>query len=118
LRITGWIRRRLLPPEEPLGTIRLHGVLRGDPVLPGNVLGHFGLCRCERVESADSHLVDNENGGKRRISVVDVESDEFAVVAPEASAIRIVDKHELALLLRVKRHSEEDDDESGLTSGR
>jgi hypothetical protein len=70
------------------------------------------------VESADSHLVDDEKGGERSISVVDVESDKFAVGAPQASAIRIIDKHEPVLLSLVKRHPQEGDDEFGLTSGR
>ena len=56
---------------------------------------------CEGVMSPDTHLMDYENAGGRRMAIPDVNGDGLAVERPKTGFIRVVDKYEFLNLTLV-----------------
>jgi hypothetical protein len=69
-------------------------VLRQDPVLPRDVIGHVVDSGCEGVMSPDAHLMDDEEGRERRMVILDVNGDGLAVEIPKLGYISVVDEYE------------------------
>jgi hypothetical protein len=76
-------------------------VLRQDPVLPRDVIGHVVDSGCEGVMSPDAHLVDDEEGREWRMVILDVNGNGLAVEIPKARFISVVDEYEFLHLFLV-----------------
>src|SRR6266850_3708972 len=88
---------RLVTNKTTSGIVK-HAV-RQDPVLPRNVTRHFWSDRFERIESTDTHLVDDEKGREWRMGVVYVKGNSFAMELPKIAIVGVVHEHEFMDLI-------------------
>lgn len=71
---------------------------RGDPVLPADGLGQG---QGEGMESLHAHLMNDEQGRERGVSVLDVKSNSFTMEGLKIPRTRVIHEHKLAYLQEI-----------------
>ena len=74
-------------------------IVRQDPILPTNDVGHGRIDACKGMEPTDAHFVEDEYRREGCIAIGNVKGDSFTMELLKLGMLGVVDEHKLANLV-------------------